>query len=79
MTLRTSAQTAAADIAAALDSVSAEAIGPRRADEQARWHATYTLSCGHAANDGLREDEHGRMGCPKLNCEGKVVCRCADT
>lgn len=74
--MRTSPETAAADIAAARsDGVTFEEMPQKRAAAQAQWHATYVLSCGHSANDGLREDERGHLGCALLTCEGKVVRR----
>jgi hypothetical protein len=75
MIFRTTPETAAADRAAAGHSIDGRDVMRVRADEQARWHAHFKLSCGHEANDGLREDDRGRFGCPILNCSGLVVHR----
>lgn len=75
MIFRTSPETAAADRAAAEHSIDGRDASRIRAEEQQRWHAHFKLSCNHAASDGLREDESGKLGCPILNCNGLVVLR----
>lgn len=73
MVFRTSPEIAAADREAhgrTLDAVSAHAV---REAAGAAWRARFALSCGHAADDGFREDAAGRLGCAKLNCDGKVT------
>lgn len=75
MTYRTSPAIALADREAAERSIDATSPASVTEASRARWSATHCLSCGHATTDGLRENEHGQLGCAKLNCDGLVIGR----